>query len=38
MSYTYHNFKHVSNFSTLFENIEHLVIYQINVYTIIHIS
>jgi hypothetical protein len=32
MSYTCHNYKHVSNFFTLFENIKHLVIYQINVY------
>jgi hypothetical protein len=32
MSYTYHNSKHVSSVSTLFENIKHLVIYQINVY------
>jgi hypothetical protein len=32
MSYTYHNSKHVSNFFILFENIKHLVIYQINVY------
>jgi hypothetical protein len=32
MSYTCHNSKHVSNFSTLFKNIKHLVICQINVY------
>jgi hypothetical protein len=32
MSYTYHNSKNVSSFSTLFENIKHLFIYQINVY------
>jgi hypothetical protein len=32
MSYTCHNSKHVFNFSTLFINIKHLDIYQINVY------
>jgi hypothetical protein len=32
MSYTYHNSKHVSSVSILFENIKYLVIYQINVY------
>jgi hypothetical protein len=32
MSYTCHTSKHVPNFFTLFENIKHLVIYQINVY------